>query len=93
VVSGGQIMPPKCLVQYAKEYQEAFHIAIDMPSIIGVNPETRSTQWQKPPPGQLKINWDVAVDKRYKLMGVGIVIRDHHGAVRAAMCWFRILPL
>jgi len=44
------------------------------------------TQWQKPPPGQLKLNWDAAVDHRSKLMGVGIVIRDHDGFVRVAKC-------
>jgi hypothetical protein len=34
----------------------------------------------------LKINWDAAVDKGSKIMGVGIIIRDHNGEVCASSC-------
>jgi ribosomal protein S4E len=34
----------------------------------------------------LKCNWDVALDMGRKMMGIGILIRDHDGAVVAAQC-------
>jgi hypothetical protein len=40
--------------------------------------------------GNIKINWDAALDGRKKLMGVGIVARDSTGRVMAAKC--SILP-
>jgi hypothetical protein len=32
----------------------------------------------------LKANWDVAVNSKEQLVGVGVVIRSHEGAVKAA---------
>jgi ribonuclease HI len=34
----------------------------------------------------VKINWDAALDKQKKLMGVGVMIRDHRGDVIATQC-------
>ncbi|XP_040992644.1 uncharacterized protein LOC121239461 [Juglans microcarpa x Juglans regia] len=34
----------------------------------------------------MKANWDAALDQKEGKMGVGIVIRDEHGEVLAAMC-------
>jgi hypothetical protein len=45
-----------------------------------------SQEWIKPLNGILKLNWDTALDKSNKLMDVGVVARDCHGAVRTAMC-------
>jgi len=38
------------------------------------------------PLGQIKINWYAAMDQKNKVMGVGIIARDHNGHVRASMC-------
>jgi ribonuclease HI len=34
----------------------------------------------------LKCNWDAALDVGRKIMGIGLIIRDHEGAVVAAKC-------
>lgn len=38
--------------------------------------------------GNIKINWDAALDGRKKLMWVGIVAKDLSGRIVAAMCAF-----
>jgi len=35
--------------------------------------------WQPPPIGVLKINWDVAVNKKNGCIGIGIIARDCNG--------------
>jgi hypothetical protein len=40
--------------------------------------------WNKPPPSSWKINWDVAISKTLKKMGLGVIIRDEDGRVVAA---------
>jgi hypothetical protein len=40
--------------------------------------------WHKPPTGSWKINWDAAISKEMKKMGVGVVIWDVDGRVVAA---------
>lgn len=41
-------------------------------------------QWQKPPKGWLKVNCDAALDVRNGRFGVGVLVRDHEGRVKAA---------
>ncbi|XP_040996051.1 uncharacterized protein LOC121242225 [Juglans microcarpa x Juglans regia] len=45
----------------------------------------RSSQWEAPPRGKLKLNWDVALEKNNCKVGVGAVIRDWEGTVKATM--------
>ncbi len=40
--------------------------------------------WQKPPPGILKLNWDVAIDRARGITRVGLVVRDSNGQVVVA---------
>lgn len=42
-------------------------------------------QWQPPPFGWYKVNWDVAVNKNLQLIGVGVLVRDYHDLVHAAL--------
>ena len=44
------------------------------------------SNWQKPLVGFHKLNWNASLDGEHKLMGIGIVVRDHEGSVLAAMC-------
>jgi hypothetical protein len=44
------------------------------------------SDWVAPAQGWLKANWDAAVDSTKGRMGYGVVVRDHHGHVRAARC-------
>lgn len=41
--------------------------------------------WKASPIGVYKINWDVAIDKSRKLMGVGVIVRDGVGKVVVAL--------
>ena len=44
--------------------------------------QTRSVQrCEKPPFRVLKFNWDAAVDKKEGKMGIGVIVRDHNGAI------------
>ncbi|XP_062145914.1 uncharacterized protein LOC133853906 [Alnus glutinosa] len=38
-------------------------------------------QWQPPPPGVLKLNWDAALDSKKRKMGFGFLVRDSNGKV------------
>jgi ribonuclease HI len=42
-------------------------------------------KWRPPLFGRYKLNWDVALDFKNKLMGIGVVVRDHHGEIMAAL--------
>jgi ribonuclease HI len=86
VVHGGAFLNPICLIKCATEELEGFHLATANGQPVSQATVNRSQPWVKPPEGKLKINWDAAVCKKKKIMGVGIVIRDHMGVVRAAMC-------
>ncbi|GLT53802.1 hypothetical protein SLA2020_270480 [Shorea laevis] len=41
--------------------------------------------WKAPPDGVYKINWDAAIDKSRRIMGVGVIVRDGEGEVVAAL--------
>jgi hypothetical protein len=42
-------------------------------------------KWKSPEVGWFKENWDVALDRTTKCMGIGIIIRDHWEMVNAAL--------
>ncbi|XP_059455141.1 uncharacterized protein LOC132185379 [Corylus avellana] len=42
--------------------------------------------WKAPPEGYIKLNWDAAVDKETKRVGLGVVARNHRGEVLAMYC-------
>lgn len=50
--------------------------------------EVSPSTWNKPPAGWRKINWDAAIDKVARKMGIGTVIRDEDGGVVAARACF-----
>lgn len=39
------------------------------------------TRWQKPLPGQFKVNWDAACNVDRKKLGFGVIIRNDEGLV------------
>jgi ribonuclease HI len=45
-------------------------------------------KWIKPIHGEMKCNWDAAVNSKKRCMGVGVVIRDDRGRVVAAKARF-----
>ncbi|KAF5468835.1 hypothetical protein F2P56_012951 [Juglans regia] len=60
---------------------------------IGANSETqaRVNRWTKPAVGNLKVNWDAAVQAREGRIGIGVLIRDHQGLVIGALRANRLL--
>jgi hypothetical protein len=86
VVYGGAFLNPICLIKCATEELEDFHLATDNGQPVSQAMVNRSQSWVKSPDGKLKINWDATVNKKNKIIGVGIVIQDHKGVVRATMC-------
>jgi hypothetical protein len=69
-VFGGVVLPPTFLVKSAKESLKAFHLSKAQPSFPRRAQAKQQTKWTKPPSGQIKINWDVVVDQKNKLMGL-----------------------
>jgi hypothetical protein len=49
-------------------------------------PIAHDSRWSPPAPGYLKVNWDAVVDWESKLMLVGLVVWEHLGKVRSALC-------
>ncbi|XP_035547284.1 uncharacterized protein LOC118348864 [Juglans regia] len=41
--------------------------------------ESRTLRWEKPRTGSVKANWDAAVDKKQRRVGLGVLIRDEDG--------------
>jgi hypothetical protein len=50
-----------------------------------VSTEISLACWQPPPQSIFKVNWDVGFNPQLKRMGVGVIVRDDHGRVRAAI--------
>ena len=51
-----------------------------------IHTEKELQKWGLAPFGKYKANWDIAIDKVSKCMGMGIIIRDYQGFVHAALC-------
>lgn len=63
---------------FAQESQNERHSTTD----IG-----RSTKcWEKPDTNVVKVNWNVALDPKSKIMGLGIIIRDDEGEILVSVC-------
>jgi len=73
-------------VENAKETLEDFQKVKAQTSSPRRAPLDRQTKWSKPPLGRIKLNWNASVDRKNKLMGVGLIARDHTGQVRAPLC-------
>jgi hypothetical protein len=79
---------PNILVREAREAlelasgQENEDTGTTTPSINVVETQVK---WRPPPFGCYKLNWDVALDFQNKLMGIGVVVRDHQGEIMAAL--------
>lgn len=50
-----------------------------------------SNTWQTPPQGTFKLNWDAALDGIHCKVGIGAVIRDWEGNIKATLRMSRSL--
>ena len=74
--------PASVLARWTKEYLENFVVAnhSTQPYIDSVK-----EMWQPPKPSWYKANMDGVVFSQQKETGIGVVIKDHHRAVVAAL--------
>jgi hypothetical protein len=83
-------MPPLQVIHKVKAIIEYFDGANAKMENERRLPGPGHVRWQKPPVGIMKINWDAALHKENKHMGVGVVIRDDKGDVVVALS--KIVP-
>ena len=74
--SGGE------LVQWTSRYLKEYYTALDRPATA---PKIQAERWTPPPSDRYKVNVDGVVFKAQKAVGVGVLIRDCHGQVIAAL--------
>lgn len=87
VVFGGEFLTPTSMVRIAKDQMEAFESAAQRTDEQSPRRRDMSTEkWKKPPLGNVKLNWDAAVDSQNGKIGMGIIVRDHEGGVVARAC-------
>ncbi|XP_023871669.1 uncharacterized protein LOC111984279 [Quercus suber] len=82
--------PAIVLARWKKNYLEEYLIANHV-----VRPYRESVEavWQPPKPPWYKANMDGATFEQQKEVGIGVVIRDHHGIVVAALSKKLTAPL
>jgi hypothetical protein len=86
-VFDGVFTPPRCLIKGASESLSDFRDASSLLLLnTQVQPPSLPVQWRKPPQGFVKLNWDAALEKNQRLIGVGVVARHFEGKVIAAKC-------
>jgi hypothetical protein len=84
----GKMTSPSCLIQGAKETVEEYHqFQAPVSPLAQNNLHTGPILWCTPPDGVIKLNWDIAVNKRSRLVGIGIFARDSGGMVVASKCF------
>ncbi|KAK3219281.1 hypothetical protein Dsin_013251 [Dipteronia sinensis] len=70
------------IVEWAGNFLDEFRKAEEGKSDKSIVPKfNQNTRWGGPLDGMLKINTDAAVCSNRKIIGIGIVIRDHEGCV------------
>ena len=79
---GGARKSASAIARWSMDYLEEFQVANH--KIQVKKPETQAG-WIAPHPPCLKINVDGAVFERQRSVGIGVVVRDHFGVVRAAL--------
>jgi hypothetical protein len=90
----GKFFSPVQVLQRALDQMEASNAAlflagqhVNQPQRTSCPRSPRLQRWSLPQAHVLKCNWDAALDVGRKLMGIGILVRDHEGTVVAAKCF------
>jgi hypothetical protein len=81
LVFGGINLQPMCLLKVATDFLVEFQSAQASVNTCRPLGEVAVAKWSRPHEGWVKLNWDAAVDIKKKIMGVGLVLRDHFGGV------------
>jgi hypothetical protein len=81
LVFGGINLQPMYLLKVATDFLAKFQSAQASVNTCRPPSEVAIVKWSRPPEGWVKLNWDAAVDIKKKIMGVGLVLRDHFDGV------------
>jgi hypothetical protein len=85
VIHGGSFTHPDRIVSLTKQAIEDFNLAMDRGrDPVSAHSNLPSVGWKAPEVGWLKANWDAAVDEPGGRSGLGVIIRDLNGTMRAA---------
>jgi hypothetical protein len=84
-VFSSDFTPPLHLVMSAKEMVETYKQVNRWIASSAGTQESIHKGWHKPPMGWIKMNWDAALDKTVRKMGVGVVARYDCANVLVAM--------
>ncbi|KAL0016523.1 hypothetical protein SO802_003592 [Lithocarpus litseifolius] len=79
---GGIKKTGAALVKWSAQYLDEYRGANSSPEPV---PRSQDVKWSPPPRTRYKINVDGAVFKMQKSAGVGVLIRDEHGQIVAAL--------
>ena len=63
------------MVSKACESLEAFRSASSWQYLEEVAENTKNIRWQAPMKSFFKVNWETAVNKNNKMMGIGVIVR------------------
>ena len=84
VVHGGSFMHLKKIMQQAIQAVTNFRTLRDEALLRSVPSEPEAPcPWKAPSMGWYKVNWDAGIDQRRGRVGLGAVVRDHQGVMRA----------
>jgi ribonuclease HI len=87
-VFDGQFTSPAQVLKQACEAWDSFATNLTQRTQAGQEPVRSMPKWIKPTQGEMKCNWDAAINSKKRGMGVGVVIRDDRGRVVAAKASF-----
>ena len=84
ICQGGKQKSGLELIRGATQYLEEFYDATNVKNVVRT-PTTQQVRWLSPQGQTYKANVDGAVFAKLKAMGIGVVIRDMEGKVKASL--------
>lgn len=81
LINGRHVSPIQTVVTHATEALVAFHRVQLRPASTTTATQPKDTRWEAPPAEFVKANWDAALEKETKKMGIGVIVRDSKGGV------------
>jgi ribonuclease HI len=85
IIHGREVTCPFQVVRSAEESMTNFKLVASQELRFHNKSRQVVKKWEPPVGGCLKLNWDATLCSTKNMMGVGVVLRDEHGAVVAAL--------
>jgi hypothetical protein len=74
LVLGKNVSPINVVVMNATHSLEAYKIANSQIKGVVVRENTKVLRWEAPKDDFVKVNWDAAMDKHKRKMGIGVIV-------------------